>query len=135
MKNTITQIPNSYIINDNLLAVLLFNDNDECIGFYMYPIVQIRDDNTHRLYHIALMPDCKYLMPIVSTIKTKSEYILKRMWVNHALDIKTICIGRKNMYLIILMDMLRIIYLVRWVIIRIHLFALLVEVMMKYMII
>lgn len=135
MKNTITQIPNSYIINDNLLAVSLLNDNDECIGFYMYPIVQIRDDNTHRLYNIALMPDCNYLMPIVSTITTKSEYILKRMWVNHALDIKTICIGRKNMYLIILMDMLRIIYLMRWVIIRIHLFALPVEVMMKYMII
>lgn len=96
MKNTITQIPNSYIINDNLLAVSLLNDNDECIGFYMYPIVQIRDDNTHRLYNIALMPDCNYLMPIVSTITTKSEYILKRMWVNHALDIKTICIGRKK---------------------------------------
>lgn len=96
MKNTIVQIPDSYIINDNLLAVSLLNDNDECMGFYMYPIVQIKDDTAHRLYHIALMPDCKYFMPIVSTIKTKSEYILKRMWANHALDIKTICIGRKK---------------------------------------
>lgn len=73
MKNTITQIPNSYIINDNLLAVLLLNDNDECIGFYMYPIVQIRDDNTHRLYHIALMPDCKISCQSYRLLKQKAN--------------------------------------------------------------
>lgn len=96
MKNTITQVPNSYLINDSLLAVAILNDDDKRIGFCIYPIVQIKDDNTHRLYYIALIPDCHYIMSVDSNIKTKNEDLLKRKWTEHALDITTTCTGRKK---------------------------------------
>lgn len=114
MKNRIATSPDIYIINDKLMATPLPSGGDKIKEFIIYPIIQVRNTKRDRLYYIALTPYCKYKILIPSDHISKADYILKRMWNNHTLDMEVTCIGnKKNTHRIILMAILHIIYLMK----------------------
>lgn len=96
MKNRIATSPDIYIINDKLMATPLPSRGDKIKEFIIYPIIQVRNTKRDRLYYIALTPYCKYKILIPSDHISKADYILKRMWNNHTLDMEVTCIGNKK---------------------------------------